>query len=471
MKHVLFRFAALAALASLLLAHPATAQNAPAKQQQQQRPNVLFIAIDDLNDWIGALKNYPGVQTPNLDRLAKRGVLFTRAYCAAPSCNPSRAALLTGVRPSTSGVYENDNPWRPVLPSTVTLPQHFMANGYEVIGSGKIFHNTYNDPKSWHAYSGPGKSPVPARPNANGLKRGHFDWSPVSARDEDMGDYQVVSWALERWNEKRSKPLFLAVGMTRPHLPWYAPQKYFDKYPLDKITLPTIKGNDLDDIPAEGKRLALRSGDHKAVTESGQWKQAVQAYLASITFMDAMVGRLLDGIDKTEQGRNTIIVLWGDHGWNLGEKQHWRKFGLWEETTRVPLMIVAPGLTRPGQTCARTVNLMDLYPTLVELCGLPQKKELEAASLTPLLKNPSAPWDRPSVTTYLRGNHAVRSERWRYIRYHDGGEELYDHQGDPHEFTNLAGEPGHAAVKKDLARWLPKTDAPTAPRQTGRGRK
>lgn len=462
------RLLLLAFVAAVLLTGVApSAQNATAKG----RPNVLFIAVDDLNDWVGALNAYPGVKTPNLDRLAKRGVLFTRAYCAAPSCNPSRTALLTGVRPSTSGVYENDNPWRPVLPGAVTLPQHFLANGYDVIGSGKIFHNAYNDPKSWHAFRGPGNSPTPAKKPANGLKRGHFDWAPLpSARDEDMGDYQVVSWALDRWNEKRDKPLFLAVGMTRPHLPWYVPQAYFDKYPLDKITLPTVKEGDLNDIPAEGKRLALRSGDHKAVTQSGQWKQAVQAYLASISFMDAQIGRLLNAVEKSPQGRNTIIVLWGDHGWNLGEKQHWRKFALWEDTTRVPLMMVVPGVTRPGQTCARTVNLMDLYPTLVALCGLPTRPGLEAQNIAPLLQNPAGAWDHPSLTTYLRGNHAVRSERWRYIRYHDGGEELYDHQTDPREWTNLAADPKYADVKKDLARYLPKKDAPTAPQQTNGGR-
>ncbi len=453
------------ALAVLLPRDVIAQANAAAKQ----RPNVLFIAVDDLNDWVGALNAYPGVRTPNLDRLAKRGVLFTRAYCASPSCNPSRAALLTGVRPSTSGVYENDNPWRPVLPNAVTLPQHFMANGYDVIGSGKIFHNAYNDPKSWHAFRGPGNSPAPAKKPVNGLKSGHFDWSPVPARDEDMGDYKVVSWALERWNEKRDKPLFLAVGMTRPHLPWYVPQKYFDRYPLDKITVPKVQDGDLDDIPAEGKRLAVRSRDHSKVTKAGQWKQAVQGYLASITFMDAMIGRLLDGIEKTPQAQNTIIVLWGDHGWNLGQKQHWRKFALWEETTRVPLMITAPGVTRPGQTCARTVNLMDLYPTLVELCGLPERKGVEAVSIAPLLKNPSLPWDHPSVTTYLRGNHSVRTERWRYIHYHDGGEELYNHDADPHEWTNLAADSKYADVKKDLARHLPKTDAPTAPQRKGGG--
>jgi arylsulfatase A-like enzyme len=433
-----------------------------AGQEAKPRPNVM-IAVDDLNDWIGVLGRRQDVKTPNIDRLAKRGVVFTRAYCAAPSCNPSRTALLTGVRPSTSGIYENDNPWRPVLPNAVTLPQYFLKHGYDVLGGGKIFHNSYNDKASWQQWFNPPKFPEPAKVPANGLNAAHFDWSPVDVPDEEMGDFKVVSWAIERWKEKREKPLFLAVGLIRPHLPWFAPKKYFDMYPLESIKRPEVKEDDLADIPAEGRRLATRSGDHRKVVAAGQWEKAIQGYLASITFADAQIGRLLDALDADPRGKETIIILWSDHGWNLGEKEHWRKFALWEETTRVTLIAVAPGVTPEGATCERTVGLMDIYPTLTELCGLPKKDGIEADSLVPLLKNPGAAWDRPALTTYLRGNHAVRSERWRYIRYHDGGEELYDHNADPREWTNLASDPKYAVIKKDLARWLPKTDAPTAP--------
>lgn len=467
-------FAARLIAAALTLIAPSGL--ASARQQQTAspatavKPDVLFIAVDDLNTWIGALKGHPDVQTPHIDRLARRGMLFTRAYCSAPSCNPSRASLLTGVRPSTSGVYENDNPWRPVLPNVVTLPQHFKANGYDVVGAGKIFHNSYNDPASWDRHLPPQRGKNPPQKSINGLASGHFDWGPIpGARDADMGDYKVVSWAVERLNERGNKPLFLAVGMTRPHLPWYVPPAYFDQYPLEKITLPPVNNDDLGDIPAEGKRLATRSGDHAKVVKAGAWKKAVQAYLASISFMDAQIGRLLEGLDKSGRAKNTIVMFWGDHGWSLGEKEHWRKFALWEEPTRVPLIIAAPGVTQAGATCARTVSLMDLYPTLIELCGLPNKAGIEALSIAPLLKNPTLAWEHPAVTTYLKGNHAVRSERWRYIRYHDGGEELYDHNADPRESKNLAGEGQFASVKKELARFLPKTDAPTAPRVKGGG--
>jgi arylsulfatase A-like enzyme len=435
-----------------------------------QKPNVLFIAIDDLNDWIGCLGGHPDVKTPNIDRLAARGVLFTKAYCAAPVCNPSRTALMTGLRPSTTGVYENRHPWRkaPLLENAVTLSQHFMANGYYAAGSGKIFHNAYNDPASWHEWNnertGRGKGAHPDKLPANGIpNKAHFDWGPLDCADEDMGDWRTVEWAEQQLSKKHDKPFFLAPGFIRPHLPWYAPKRYFDMYDAEKVALPKVKDDDLDDVPPVGRRFATRSGDHKVVLEYGQWRKAVQAYLACITFVDSCVGRVLDALDKSSYATNTIVVLWSDHGWHLGEKLHWRKFALWEEATRNPFMMVVPGLTKAGGKCQRTVDYMSLYPTLVELCGLPKKDGLDGVSITPLLRDPSAKWDRPAITSYERGNHSVRSERWRYIRYHDGTEELYDHDNDELEWTNLANKPEYAKVKAELARWLPKTDAPDAP--------
>lgn len=426
----------------------------------QQKPNVLFIAVDDLNDWIGAYGGYPGVKTPNLDRLAKKGELFTRAYCSAPACNPSRASLLTGVRPSTSGVYHNDQPWRPALPNAVTLPQYFTANGYEVAGIGKIFHDVYNDAASWPVYHKVQKSPEP--PGAPVVGKGHFDWSPVKAKDEDMGDYKNVDRAIAFLGQQRQKPFFLAVGFTRPHLPWYVPQQYFDQYPINSIQLPKVTANDLQDVPAAGVAIAKPGGDHAFIQKSGQWKNAIQGYLASITFTDGQIGRLLDALDKSPYKGNTIIVLFGDHGWHLGEKEHWRKFALWEEAARVPFIVLAPGFTKAGTSSGRTVSLLDIYPTLVDLCRLPVKKELEGNSLVPLLKNPLAVWDRHAVTTHGLNNHSVRSERWRYIRYEDGSEELYDHDQDPQEWKNLAGDAQYNNVKSDLAKWLPKVNAPNA---------
>jgi arylsulfatase A-like enzyme len=437
------------------------------------KPNVLFIAIDDLNDWVGCLGANPDVKTPNIDRLAEQSVLFTRAYCAAPVCNPSRAALLTGKRPSTSGVYENQQPMRlsPVLKDIVTMPQHFMANGYRVVGGGKIYHGGYPDPQSWQEYfpsqeqNSPG-SPVPDKRPINGIPNtAQFDWGPLDVPDSEMGDMKVVEWVSKELAKTHEKPFFVACGFSKPHLPWYVPPKYFDMYPLDKITLPMVKEDDLDDVPAEGKRVALRSGDHKKVTEHAQWKKAVQGYLASISFVDACVGRVVDALAASSHAKNTIIVLWSDHGWHLGEKLHWRKFALWEESTRNVFMMNVPGLAKSGGRCARTVSAMDIYPTMIDLCGLPARDGIEGTSIVPLLKKPSAKWDRPAVTTYERGNHTVRSERWRYIRYHDGGEELYDHDRDQMEWTNLAVKPELANVRLELAKWLPKVDAPDSERR------
>jgi arylsulfatase A-like enzyme len=436
-----------------------------AKPASAEKPayNVLFLAIDDLNDWIGCLGGYPGLKTPNLDRLAARGVLFRRAYCAAPACNPSRAALMTGVRPSTSGVYHNDQPWRPAMPEVATLSQHFMANGYDVVGGGKIFHGRFKERASWRQYFARPSDPVPMKRPLNGLERtSHFDWGPVSVEDREMGDHQVVDWAIDYLKQPREKPFFLAVGLFRPHLPWYVPEKYFQQFPLESIRLPEVPDDDLDDIPVAGRRIAKPEGDHRRVVESDNWRRAVQGYLASIAFADHQAGRLLDALDKNGQANRTIVVMWGDHGWHLGEKQHWRKFALWEEATRVPLAISIPGVTSPGAQCERTVNLLDLYPTLVAACDLPAPEQLEGDSLMPLLNDPKAAWDRPTVTTHGRNNHAVRSERWRYIRYEDGSEELYDHEHDPMEHRNLAFNERHGRIMRHLAQYLPEVNASDA---------
>ncbi len=439
------------------------------------RQNVLFIAIDDLNDWIGCLGGHPDVKTPNLDRLAARGVLFNNAYCAAPVCNPSRAALMTGIRPSTSGVYDNSQPFRkaPTGKDAVTLAQHFRAHGYDVTGGGKIFHGAYPDPVSWREYfpnqvQNKPSDPVPADLPVNGIPNAaQFDWGPVDVDDRAMGDWKVTEWAGSELQKRHDQPFFLACGIFRPHLPWYVPRKYFEMYPEDKVTLPTVNENDLDDVPAMGRRFAKAQGDHKRVIEHKQWRKAVQGYLAAISFADAQVGRVIDALDGSGRRDDTIVVLWSDHGWHLGEKLHWRKFALWEEATHNVFMVVAPGLTKPGGRCTRPVNLMDIYPTLIDLCGLEARKGLEGVSLMPLLKDPKAPWDRPAVTTYLRNNHSVRTERWRYIRYSDGGEELYDHSNDELEWTNLAGRPEHRELKEKLARWLPPVNAPDSVHERG----
>ena len=437
---------------------------APSARAAETKPNVLFLAIDDLNDWVGVLDGYEGVQTPNLDRLASRGVLFTRAYCSAPACNPSRASLMSGIRPSTSGVYHNPQPWRAVMQDVATLPQHFMAHGYNAVGAGKIFHGAYEDPASWHDYRLRQADPLPEVRPVNGIPNTrHFDWGPLDVADETMDDMKTTQWAIDYLKGKHDKPFFLAVGLFRPHLPWYVPKKYFERYPLSKIVLPKVPADDLEDVPTIGRQMARPEGDHRKVVATHNWEKAIQGYLASISFTDASVGRVLEALDASGYADNTIIVMWSDHGWHLGEKQHWRKFALWEEATRVPMVIVAPGVTRSGPRCVRTVSLLDIYPTLVELCGLRANPRLEGKSIVPLLRKPDAEWNRPVLTTHGRYNHAVRSERWRYIRYKDGTEELYDHQRDPMEWANLASWPEHGDVKKELAAWLPKVNAENAP--------
>ncbi|MDP6468556.1 MAG: sulfatase [Pirellulaceae bacterium] len=436
-----------------------------------KRSHVLFIAIDDLNDWIGCLGGHPDCRTPNIDRLAGRSVLFTRAYCAAPACNPSRAALLTGIRPSTSGVYLNSHPWRPALPKAVTLPQHFSAHGYRSIGGGKIFHGRYPDDASWQFYFKKAGDPVPPNRPLNGIANtAHFDWGPLNVADRTMDDHRVVDWAIGALGRKPSQPTFIACGIFRPHLPWYVPQKYFDQFPLEEITLPQFREDDLKDVPAAGIRMAKPTGDHRKVIESDNWRRAVQGYLASIAFADAQVGRLLAALDNGPMSDNTIVVLWGDHGWHLGEKSHWRKFALWDEAARVPLMISASGVSKPS-VCDRTVSLMDLYPTLADLCDLPIGDHLEGRSLRVLLRNPQADWDRPVLTTHGRNNHSVRSERWRYIRYANGSEELYDHANDPQEWTNLATREDLGKVRSELAKWLPQVNVPNADSAVSRSKK
>ena len=429
--------------------------------------NVLFISIDDLNDWTGYQGGHPDVKTPNLDRLAARGTAFTHTYCPAPLCNASRAALMTGILPSRSGVYLNDQDWRksPVLQDAVTLSQHFMANGYSARGSGKIYHGGFQHPASWEEYwpsqekSKPDDPDPPSIPWQGGAAaRNHFDWGPLDVPDADMGDARVAAWVSAQLAQRQEKPFFLACGIFRPHLPWYVPQSYFDLYPLDSITLPEVKEDDLDDVPPAARAMARTESDHRPVVDNGLWRNAVQGYLASISFADAQVGKVLDALDAGPHRDNTLVVLWSDHGWHLGEKLHWRKFSLWEEGTRNGMIFAGPGIPS-GQRCESPVGLIDIYPTLIDLCGLTPRTGLDGVSLAGIIANSGTLPSRPAVTTYGRGNHSVRSKRWRYTRYADGGEELYDHDADPMEWTNLASDETHAAVKVELAQWMPKADA------------
>jgi arylsulfatase A-like enzyme len=431
-----------------------------AAAEGERRPNILFIAVDDLNDWVHHLGGNPQSTTPNIDRLARRGVTFTRAHCAAPLCNPSRAALLSGLRPSTTGVYDNPTDWRKVITDVPTLPMHFMQNGYYVAGAGKIYHDSFRRDSDWNEYLTNRRRDPQPKSEDHGV--GGIAFAPLDADDADMQDYETVSWTIDKLNTRHDRPFFLACGLHKPHMPWNVPRKYYDMFPVDRIILPKVLETDLDDIPPAGVKIAKPQGDHRQILESGRWKDAVQGYLAAIAFADAMVGRLIDALDRSPSRDNTIVILWGDHGWHLGEKQHWRKFTLWEEATRAPLIVVAPGVTRPGGVCSRTVDFMGIYPTLCDLSGLSTPGHVEGTSFKSLLANPDSPWDRPALTTYLFNNHGVRSEHWRYIRYNDGSEELYDEDKDPLEWSNLAGKPEYAAIKAELAESLPKTNAPSA---------
>ncbi|WP_419194994.1 sulfatase [Novipirellula herctigrandis] len=457
----------------------------PATADEPHQPmNVLFIAIDDLNDYISPLDNHPGIQTPNFERLASRSVLFANAHCAAPACHPSRVSTMTGVHPATSGIYRNlfgaHGPrWRdesPVLEKAVVLSQHFRDHGYRAVGGGKLFHalqwtpgDSQNDPEAWDAYRGDPLDPISndwPRPKLvpdaeTGLSPGRplhfqlFGAAVLEEPEESYGDHLVVDWAIEQMNEPRAKPLFLAVGLFRPHIPWEVSQRWFDAYPEDKIELPKCLANDLDDAHDHGRRRW-----HKWVAQNKQWPHLMRGYLASISYVDHQLGRILDALDASAMKENTIVVLWSDHGFHIGEKENWEKFALWDQTTHVPLFIHAPGVSQDGKRTPQPATLTDIYPTLCELAGIPIPRQCDGVSLVPQLKNTEAARERLSLTSYRFGkenspSHAVSDCRYRYIRYGNDFEELYDLESDPNEFNNLANEANYAKIKERLAKGIP----------------
>jgi len=435
--------------------------------------NVLFIAIDDLNDWVGFLGGHPQTKTPHMDRLARQGMVFENAQCAAPICGPSRAAIMSGIAPDTSGVYANADGLResPVLKDAVMLPRYFSNHGYTSMVRGKIFHGFDVEPRSWDILSKQWNnkldipedqltdmSPYRRMKIKNGLPyfKPSLSWEGTMEPKELTFDYQNAIWA-SRWltnsaEQDTPRPFFLACGLFRPHLPWNVPAEHFARFDPDKIRLPPIKEDDLDDI--EGMHGG-GAKEFRDLVARGLHREAVWAYLANVAYADDCVGVVLDALEKSPYRDNTIVVLWGDHGWHLGEKLRTRKWTPWEEAARSPLVIKVPGL-KPGRT-ARPVNLVDLYPTLVDLAGLPPKKGLSGRTLVPLIKNPQTEWDYPSVTTVGYGTFSIRSERWRYIIRKDGAHELYDHANDPQEWNNLINSPEYESVKAELRKALPKT--------------
>lgn len=450
-------------------------------------PNVLMIAIDDQNDWIGCLGGHPQARTPHIDALAKRGTVFTNAHCQSPLCNPSRTSLMIGRRPSSTGIY-GLAPWfRTVgnLKDFVSLPQYLAAKGgYHTATTGKIYHggsgrSTKAPHIEWHEV-GPGASgrPFPPKKIVNTPQPHRLvDWGTFPHKDEDKGDFIVANWAVQKLKRyaasNQKKPLFLATGFFLPHVPCYATQKWMDLHPLDKIELPKTVPNDRADTPRFSWNIHWKLPEPrlKFLLEAKQWERHVQAYLACGSFIDAQVQRLLDTLKETGLEENTIIVLWSDHGYHIGEKEITGKNTLWDDSTRVPLIFAGPGI-KSGQVCTKPAELLDVYPTLADLLKLPASKQLEGLSLLPQLKNPKAVRKRPAITTHNHDNHGVRSENWRYIRYADGSEELYDMRKDPHEWTNLLSPgkivPAHRAKADELAGWLPKENRKPAPRSASR---
>ncbi len=438
----------------------AVAKNTPAAAAVPQKYNILMIAVDDLNDWTGFMGGHPQTLTPNMDKLALQSMVFDRAYCAASVCNPSRAAIMSGYKPSTTGIYQNGDEVFdvPLINNSLMLPQYLSKYGYHTLSRGKIYHTPATGKHTWDEWS-PNSGNYGATKSKkgfldNGIPRGemsdNMDWAPTSGKTEETPDYLNAQWAAEQLEEGFDKPFFMAVGIFRPHLEWKVPQEFYDKFPVEKMILPQVLESDLDDT---GENFSPTK-EYTTIKKYNKQKEAVQAYLASINYADYCVGVILDALAKSKYADNTLVVLWGDHGWHLGEKLRYKKFTLWEEACRVPLIVKVPGMTAPGSRSERPVNLLDLYPTLTELANLPNNDTNEGKSFVPLLKNPKMQWNRASLTQMGEGRNAIRTEKYRYIRYADGSEELYDHTKDSLEWLNLIKNPEYEDVHQDLVRRL-----------------
>jgi arylsulfatase A-like enzyme len=456
--------------------------------------NVLFIALDDMNDWTTLYHADHPIQVPNLQRLAGMGTFFTQAYCNASACNPSRASVLSGVRPSTSGVYGNASDWKTALSGIDLLPAHFRKHGYRAYCAGKIFHHHGPAFQAYEVFdehlpfpaTQPPDSPMPEKNlcgveswydedgNPSGRISPNFDWGAWPADSTLHIDHQTVDWAIDRMQEARD-PFLLAVGIFRPHMPFYTPPSFLEAYPMENLVMPLIKPDDFDDLPPGSIDFIQRPSyrwmstfRHEEQRDPSFFESAVRGYQASCTYADFQLGRLLDAMEAEGLDRNTIIVLWSDHGYHLGEKDHWEKFILYEKTTHVPMIIVVPGLEK-GKKIRSPASLIDLYPTLSELCGLPLPGHLEGESLVPLLDGSKASTEKPVITTYGMNNHAIRSEEYRYIRLADGSEELYQTAADPHEWNNLAADTAYRSIINELKAWIPdvnKEPVPNARRES-----
>ncbi len=437
------------------------------------KPNIVFIVADDLNSWIEPLGRHPQVKTPNINRLAAKGTVFSRAYCTAPYCNASRMSVFSGCLPERTGVYQNEPFWEAPLRHKTYL-ELIRDAGYHCFGAGKVFHGTFdyatagrtraerakwrdteNRLPLWDGFQVTAPEPMPpARPlnqmfdfdrfDEVATWNHLFDWGVLPEdREPEIPDARSVAAVSAFLAEPPSEPFLCAAGLYKPHLPWYAPKRFFDLYPLEEIVLPPVKADDLDDVPEIARRWAQTPPDHETVTGAGQWRHAVRGYLAAISYCDQMIGQILDAVEASPARDNTMIVLWGDNGFHLGEKLHWRKFVLWEEATRVPLIVCPPAGTKCEPRVDVPVSLVDLFPTLFDLAALPLPSGRDGVSLTRLIQGKEIARPGGAITTWKKGNHSLRSGSWRYTRYADGSEELYDHSGDPNEWTNLAQMHGY----------------------------
>ena len=434
----------------------------------ENQPDIVFIIVDDLNDWLGCLGGHPDAKSPHIDALAASGMLFSQAYCNSPQCRPSRTSLMTGVYPFKTGTYFNARFPEETRVTSPTLQQFFMDHGYRVASGGKVFHGTpgqYGD----SLFRKPGDpKPPKGKDNFNAMAAPN-DGYALDVRDEEMSDYKVAQWATQQWNTVTDEPLLMTVGFFRPHRPLQVPRTWFDRFPLESIRQPEEPEgvDDWDDMPEFARRLArthahkpLHKGlsDHEYILANGEWETTIRAYQASVAFVDRQIGRFLEGLEENPRGRETYVMLVSDHGWHLGEKKHWCKGAIWEQTTHIPFMVRGPGI-KAGTHCSQPVSLIDVYPSLVDFGGLEIPDWLDGTSIKSQLRDPLMP-RAPAISSYGEGNTSIRTEHWRYIRYEDGSEELYDHRNDPNEWTNLANQPEHEETKKELAKMIPAQQHP-----------
>lgn len=445
--------------------------DSPQSLGQKDRPNILFVAIDDFNDWgPSQLDGEPfDVDTPNFDSLAARGILFKNAHCNAPSCNPSRTSIMSGLHPASTGVYGNGHDWlvNELFDDILLLPEYFKKYGYATLGGGKIYHANQEDeadrkglfsPRGWDDFfpSFNVQLPVPSMPDVMPKRgEGKFDWGGTGKPLEEMGDHKVVNWAIEQLEASRDKPLFLAVGIYRPHMPWFVPDAFYDQYETVEIKPPTNPDGWDKNMPK-----SLARGPRRFAEYTGKPGPS-RGYAACISYADFELGRLLEGLEDSPIADNTIVVVWTDHGWHLGEKEHFSKFTLWEESTRVALLILTPGAKQKEVVTA--VSLLDVYPTLLALAGLPENKNNEGQNLLPIIEA-ETDLNRAIVTSSSENYHAVRDGRYRYLKSKQA-EALFDHFNDPREFTNIANNPGSAAIIERLSKALPADPRPSMPKR------